>query len=145
MAATLLIESLRQEAARRFPALPILVAYAYGSRVSGRPRAGSDLDVGYYLHRYRTGARLPLAAEMLLEADLSDALDVDVDLRNLALAPLDVRGRVLEEGSRVYASDDVARVGLERDLLGRYHDYKEAFRQMHELRLAATARRGLYA
>lgn len=144
MDATLLIDSLRREAARLFPAHPILVAYAHGSRVSGRPRPESDLDVGYYLQRYREGGRLPLSAEMRLEADLSDALGVEVDLRNLGLAPLDVRGRVLEAGTRVYAGDEVARVGLERDLLGRYHDYKETFLRMHDRRLAATARRGLF-
>jgi hypothetical protein len=34
-------------------------------------------------------------------------------------------------------------VELERDLLGRYHDYKEVFQRMHETRLRAVAARGI--
>jgi hypothetical protein len=49
---------------------------------------------------------------------------------------------VLEEGVRVYSGDDVERVGLERDTLSRYHDYKDVFLLMHEIRLRQTAGRG---
>ncbi len=37
----------------------------------------------------------------------------------------------------------MARVELERDLLARYHDYKDVFRHMHEVRLRALAARGM--
>jgi predicted nucleotidyltransferase len=134
---------LRGAAGRLFPGSPVLAAYAYGSRVWGRPRPTSDVDVGYYLAGYRSGQSLSLREELLLASALSDEVGLEVDLRNLAGAPLDVRGRVLEEGVRIYSGDDVARVGLERDLLGRYHDYKDAFRRMHELRLRALAARGI--
>ena len=107
------------------PAGPVLVAYAFGSRVSGRPLPGSDLDVGYYLRRYRHGEPLPLHEEMRLADELSAAVGCEVDLRNLADAPLELRGRVLEEGVRIFSGDDAERVALERDLLGRYHDYRE--------------------
>lgn len=125
----------------RFPRHGILAAYAYGSRVSGRPLPDSDLDIGYY----RSGAArepLPLAEEMLLAADLSRELGCEVDLRYLGDAPLELRGKVLEEGVRVYSGDDVERVGLERDTLSRYHDYKDVFLRMHEIRLRETAARG---
>jgi len=46
---TALLERLRAAAAAVFPGSPVLAAYAYGSRVSGRPRPGSDVDIGYYL------------------------------------------------------------------------------------------------
>jgi predicted nucleotidyltransferase len=138
-----IIDRLRAAAARVFPARRILAAYAYGSRVSGRPRAGSDLDVGYYLLGDRAEHTLSLREEMTLQSELSDAVGLEVDLRDLAAAPLELRGRVLEDGVRVYSGDDVARVGLERDLLARYHDYKDVFRQMHETRLRALAKRGL--
>ncbi len=138
-----LLAWLRAAAERLFPARGVLAAYAYGSRVAGRPRPGSDLDVGYYLIGFRSGERLSLRAELSLAAELSDALGVDVDLRDLAEAPLELRGRVLEEGTRIYSGDDVGRVALERDLLGRYHDYKEVFRHLHELRLRQLAARGL--
>jgi predicted nucleotidyltransferase len=121
----------------------VLAAYAHGSRVSGRPLPDSDLDVGYYLMGFREGQALTFQQEALLGSELSEALGVEVDLRNLADAPLELRGRVLEEGVRIFSGDDVRRVGLERDLLGRYHDYKEEFMRMHELRLRLTGEQGL--
>jgi len=51
-------------------------------------------------------------------------------------------GRVLEEGVRVYSTDEPERVALERYVLSRYHDYKDIFRQMHDLRLRRLAERG---
>jgi predicted nucleotidyltransferase len=126
-----------------FAGRDVIAAYAYGSRVSGRPRPDSDLDVGYYLRGYRRSAALPLGEDLKLASALSAAVGLEVDLRNLAEAPLELRGRVLEEGVRVYSGDDVERVALERETLGRYHDYKDVFQAMHALRLRRTAERGL--
>ena len=56
-----------------------------------------------------------------------------------ASAPLALRGRVLEEGRRIYCSDEVARVNLECDLLSRYFDYKPELEALRRLRLAAMA------
>jgi predicted nucleotidyltransferase len=137
------IELARSAAERVFSDGRILVAYAFGSRVSGRPAAGSDLDVGYYLYGHRTGEALPLGEEMRLADELSALVGCDVDLRNLAEAPLDFRGRILEEGVRIFSGNDAQRVALERELLGRYHDYKEEFLRMHEMRLRRVAARGL--
>jgi predicted nucleotidyltransferase len=130
-------------AAQLFPARRILAAYAFGSRVSGRPRPDSDLDVGYYLQGYRRSEALPIDEEMRLATELSRAAGVEIDLRNLGEASLEFRGRVLEDGIRVFEADPAARVALERDLLARYHDYKSEFEQMHERRLRAVAERGL--
>lgn len=138
-----LLERLRTDARDAFARSRILVAYAHGSRVAGRDRPDSDLDVGYYLCGYRAGETLTLREEMCLASRLSDVAGVEVDLRNLAPAPLEVRGRVLVEGQRLYCSDEVARVTLERELLGRYLDYQESFRAMHRLRLERVARLGL--
>lgn len=137
-----LLERLRVAAAAVFGDTGILVAYAYGSRVSGRPRPSSDLDVGYYLAGHRHGEVLSLRDEMRLASALADALGVEVDLRNLGEAPLELRGRVLEDGVRIYSSDDAERVALERYVLGHYHDYKDAFREMHEVRLRRLAEQG---
>lgn len=140
---TALLERLRAAAAAVFPGSPVLAAYVYGSRVSGRPRPGSDVDIGYYLGGYRRGRLLSLGEESRLASALVDAVGIDVDLRNLAEAPLELRGRVLEEGIRIYSGDDPERVALERYVLAHYHDYKETFRTMHNTRLRQLARRGL--
>ena len=135
--------NLRLAAENLFRARSVLAAYVFGSRVTGTPLPDSDLDVGYYLEGYRRGERFSIGDEMRLASGLSDAVGLDVDLRSLAAAPLELRGRVLEEGVRIYSGDAVARVALERDLLARYHDYKDVFRQMHSVRLRAVAERGL--
>lgn len=137
------LEKLRGAAQRVFDGGPILVAYAFGSRVSGFPRLESDLDVGYYLRGYHDGETLPLKDEMRLASELSVIVGHDVDLRNLADAPLEFKGQVLEEGVRIYSSHDAGRVRLERELLGRYHDYKEELLNMHAIRLRRVAAKGL--
>ena len=139
----LLHAALLEAAEAVFASTDIFLAYAYGSRVCGEARPGSDLDIGYYLDDFRRRAALPLQAEMILAGQLSDRLGVEVDLRNLGAAPLEWRGRVLEDGVRIYCRDEVQRVNLERDLLAQYLDRKETFRQMHELRLKRFAESGL--
>lgn len=136
-------ESLIAAATATFEASDVFLAYAFGSRVTGRSRPDSDLDVGYYLTDFRHHPPLSIRAEMDMAVVLSDRLGVEVDLRDLGRAPLEFRGRVLEQGIRIYCSDEVQRVGLERDLLGRYLDYKHKFQQMHELRLKEFANVGL--
>ena len=132
-----LIGELRKAAAVHFAGCGILAVYAYGSRMAGNPRPDSDFDVGYYPLPGIQG--LPLREEMLLAAKLTEALGVGVDLRNLAEAPLELRGAVLEDGVRVFSSDEELRVDLEADLLSRYHDYKDVFLRMHEEHLAGLA------
>lgn len=128
---------------RVFGPSPVFLAYAYGSRVNDTSRPDSDLDIGYYLVGFPARRDLSIRDEMLLSADLSAAIGLNVDLRDLGQAPLELRGRALEQGIRIYCCDEVARVNLERDLLGRYHDYKEEIAQMHRMRLQQFARRGL--
>jgi len=132
----------RDAAAAAFRDTPVFLAYAYGSRASGTPRADSDLDIGYYLSRSYERHDLPLYDQMLIEARLSGAIGLSVDLRNLADAPLELRGKALEEGVRVYCSDQKARVAIETALLSRYHDYKPTLAASHEQRLAALAAAG---
>jgi predicted nucleotidyltransferase len=138
-----LIQRARTVAEELLSAFDVLAAYAYGSRVSGTPRAGSDLDVGYFLRGYRDGARLSLRDELALADRMTDRLGVDVDLRDLAGAPLEVRGRILEEGVRIYSGDFQERVELEADTYSRFHDYKAEFEELARIRLQRIAARGL--
>jgi len=116
------LQRLKEAAAAAFAGHPILVAYAFGSRISGAPRADSDLDVGYFSTLPLPSPGLPLAEELQLASALSTRLGLEVDLRCLDQAPLETRGRVLEDGVRIYSGDDVRRVSLERSTLSYYHD-----------------------
>ncbi len=136
-------QSLIAAATAVFGPTEVFLAYAFGSRVGGRPGPRSDLDVGYYLNDFRRRPPLSIHREMEWADRLSQRLGLEVDLRDLGRASLEFRGRVLEQGVRIYSSDEVQRVGLERDLLSRYLDYKDTFRRMHDLRLEQFARRGL--
>jgi predicted nucleotidyltransferase len=140
------LHNLRAAAAAVFAHQPILVAYAFGSRVSGTPRPDSDLDVAYFSNfsgLTETSPGLPLEEELGLAAALSERIGLTADLRCLDQAPLETRGRVLEEGIRIYSGDDVRRVALERSTLSYYHDYKAIFIRMRQDRLRAKARRGV--
>lgn len=138
-----LIQRARAAAEELLPAFDVLAAYAYGSRVSGTPRPDSDLDVGYFLRGYRQGVRLSLRDELVLADRFSDRVGVDVDLRDLGDAPLEVRGPVLEEGLRVFSGDYDERVELEADTYSRYHDYKAELEELGRVRLQRIASRGL--
>jgi predicted nucleotidyltransferase len=137
-----LIERVRKAAARILSGRGLLAAYAFGSRIAGSARPDSDLDIGYYLAPGARDTALPLGDEMALASALSEEVGLEVDLRDLRSAPLELRGRVLEDGVRVFSGDPAARVALERDILARYHDYKAEFQMMHDLRLRALAERG---
>jgi len=135
-----ILEKLKRGAERVFAATDIVVAYAHGSRVHGTARKDSDIDVGYYLAPSLPRPSLPLRDELALEAELTNAAGIEVDLRNLGSAPLELKGRVLEEGVRLYCGDESARVAIETAVLARYHDYKPMFAAMHTARLAPATR-----
>ena len=137
-----ILEKVKSAASGIFSGTEIFLAYAYGSRVIETDRPDSDLDIGYYLEGYIKDRVLSIHQEMVLETNLSEILGIEVDLRNLGSAPLEVRGRVLEDGIRIYCRDEVKRVNLERNLLGRYHDYKPLFETMHSERLRNLAAHG---
>ncbi len=138
-----MIKQLAVAAEAVFAPTSVVVAYAFGSRVSGRPLSASDLDIGYYAAKDSELVQLSIKEEMTLQGQLSERMGMDVDLRNLNDAPLDLRGRVLEEGVRLYSGDEKMRVRIESELLSHYHDYKHAYAEMHRMRLAGFARAGV--
>lgn len=127
-----------------FPGTRIFLAYVHGSRVQGTARPDSDLDIGYYLDGRRS-APLSMAQEMMLTDHLSRQVGMEVDLRNLGGAPLEWRARVLQQGCRVYCTDETARVAVERELLTHWFDERPRLERIHTERLARFAATGLAA
>lgn len=138
-----LFKLLCSAASEVFSETPIYLAYGYGSRVRGTPHPGSDLDVGYYAEAGCGSAIEELDRALVLEAGLCSRTGMNVDLRDLRRAPLELRGRVMVEGKRIYCRDRVKQVNLERDTLARYLDYKTTFERMHAERIRRMASRGL--
>lgn len=125
-----------------FPDTRIFLAYAYGSRVQGTARSDSDLDIGYYLNESRS-APLSMTEEMMLADRLSRQLGIEVDLRNLGGAPLEWRARVLQEGRRLYCTDEPVRVAIERELMTRWFDERPRLDRIRTERLTQFAATGL--
>lgn len=98
-------------------------AYAFGSRISGRPRPGSDLDIALVLTP-EAMASDPLTPELLANR-FEEALDrgIEIDVRAARSLPLTLQGRIVTEGVRIYEGDPVARVEFETDVRRRYFDF----------------------
>lgn len=76
----ILLADLRRAAATHFPAAGLLVAYAYGSRVSGRPRPESDLDIGYYPLPGRPGLAIREEGVRIYSSDETLRVDLEAGL-----------------------------------------------------------------
>ena len=121
---------------------PVLLAYAFGSRVVGNASPSSDLDVGFFLPR-EPAAQLSLYDELVLADRLSRRVGVEVDFRNVGSAPLRWQAKVLREGVCVYSRDETFRVSTERNVLVHWFDEQERFAKFHEERLQAFKAAGL--
>lgn len=118
------LDRLRRVVARVLDAQPVAVAaaYAYGSRVHGRPSPLSDVDLALVLAN--DGApEDPLLAERLaarIAMQLGTGVEIDVHLaRDL---PLGVRGRAVA-GVLVYERDPRRRVEFETSTRRHYFDF----------------------
>ncbi len=101
------IDHLREVVSRVLSGSPeIAAAYAFGSRVSGRPLRFIDLDLAFASRKDADLAEDPLLAERLsarIAAELRTSMEVDGHLA--ARLPLNVRGRVVTEGVLLYEAD----------------------------------------
>lgn len=118
------LSSLRKAARTAFSGREVVIcAYAFGSRVSGRPLPGSDLDIAVVVPPDLEEAD-PLLVERLASR-LSEALGsgVDIDCRCAASLPLALQGRIITEGVMIYEGDAVGRVRFETDVRRLYFDF----------------------
>lgn len=104
-------------------------AYLHGSRVDGRPRPDSDLDVGAHF-----GGSDPASWDVPLPAG--------ADLVVLDRAPLYLAGRIALRGRLLFDDDPPARVAWEADTRLQYLDEKPYIDQMAREYLTEVARRG---
>ena len=116
-------------------------AYLFGSRAAGTARPDSDADIAVMLDR-----DLSLHEHQRLAIDLADAFGVgEVDLIELRAAPLELRGRVVQEGRLIFVADGAARVRFEVETRSMYFDYLPTLQEHTSRYLRQVAERGLNA
>ncbi len=133
-----LVRRLRAAAERELPAEPVLVAYLFGSRATGRARAGSDVDLAVLTDEgLQRAQRLDLA--LRLPDPFERAAGTEVDLVVLNDAPLPLRGRVLQQRVVLYSRDEPLRVHWESLTMRMFLDSSIPARRLDRELLAETA------
>ena len=124
MRETVDIDRLRRAAREAFADVPeVVAAYAFGSRISGRPLPRSDLDIALVATDEASEGD-PLLAERLANR-LAEALGepIELDCRLTAHLPLALNGRIITEGVMIYEGDPERRVEFETATRRLYFDF----------------------
>jgi predicted nucleotidyltransferase len=117
----------------------VVVAYLFGSRAVGRNRNTSDADVAVLVD----GERGLLEQEALADR-LARAMGVpDVDIIVLDEAPLELRGRIVQEGRVLFSADEARRVAFEVLTRSQYFDFLPTLEAHTRRYLRQVAREGL--
>ena len=115
----------------------VAAAYAYGSRVAGRPMPGSDLDIALVLAAGVRGGD-PLLAERVagrVASELQASVEIDAHIADDL--PLPVQGRVVTQGVLVFERDPVRRVDFETSTRRLYFDFLPFLERDAKIGLAA--------
>ena len=141
---SLLASKLRRVFPRILEHQPVILAYLYGSVITGRMTPFSDLDVALLTDEDLSPLdRLKLTLRVQL--DLADQCDIpNADVRIINDAPLVFRGRVVCDGVLVYARDEQERIEFETTTRLRYFDYLPIHRRLQDAFFANLRERGLY-
>lgn len=99
---------------------PVVCAYLFGSHARGEAKAGSDVDIAVL---FEPGTDTGLAGPATrVRGDLERRLGREVDLVDLARAPVDLVHRVLREGHLVAERDRQQRILFEVRARNEYFD-----------------------
>jgi predicted nucleotidyltransferase len=122
---------------------PVDVAYVYGSVARGAVTPFSDVDIALVLNEsLPSHERLNL--ELEIESAIEDASGLrGLDVRAINQAPLLVRGKVVQEGVRLYEHDRTRRVAFEVETRKRYFDFAPVARRLQAAFLEKIQREGL--
>ena len=95
----------------------VALAYLFGSQATGRAGAQSDYDLAVLFD-----CKVTSDDRCVLTHQLTELLDTDVDLVDLARAPIELVYNVIATGQILYEKDRTARVEFEARALGLYFD-----------------------
>jgi predicted nucleotidyltransferase len=111
---------------------PVVVAYVYGSVARGTVLPTSDVDIALVL----TESLPPyerLQLELTIEGEVEEAAGIyPIDVRVINDAPLLVKGRILQEGIRVYEGDRQKRIAFEVLTRHQYWDFEPFVRPLQQ-------------
>ena len=96
---------------------PVGLAYLFGSQATGRAEAQSDYDVAVLFD-----GNVSTDDRYVLTHQLTELLDTDVDLVDLARAPIELVYNIIATGQILYEKDRTTRVEFEARALGLYFD-----------------------
>jgi predicted nucleotidyltransferase len=138
-----ILRRLRDAAPAAFAERPVLFAYFFGSRASGRPHRRSDVDVAVLLEQDLQPDHL-LELKLALAGSLEEASAVGpIEVLVLNETPLAIRGRAVRDGVVFFSRDEPARVRYESRVLREFFDFEIHARRLDEelLRDIASGRR----
>ncbi|UCC86396.1 MAG: nucleotidyltransferase domain-containing protein [Anaerolineales bacterium] len=122
---------------------PVDMAYVYGSVVRGTVTPFSDVDIALVLSETPSSYQR-LMLELEVQAAVEDASGLKrVDVRAINVAPLLVRGRIVQQGVLLYERERAQRVAFEVHTRKRYFDFAPAARRLRDAFLDKTRREGL--
>ena len=138
-----ILDRLREVVPAVLAQYPVEVAYAYGSVARGTITPFSDVDVALVLSE-----KLPPYERMMLEFEIEAAIEdasglTGLDVRAINEAPLMVRGKVVQEGIRLYELHRARRVAFEVQTRKRYFDFAPVARRLQSAFLDKVRREGL--
>jgi len=123
---------------------PVEAAYVYGSVARGTVTPFSDVDIALVLQE-----PLPSYDQLVLEFTVQGAIEdalglLPVDVRVINMAPVMVRGRIVQHGVLLYERDRVHRVAFEVATRKRYFDFAPVAHRLRDAFLQRVYREGLF-
>ena len=139
-----LVSRLRPALASLLSHRPVSLAYLYGSAGTGRMTPFSDVDIALVIDPALTPLeRLKLV--LALQVDLADGCELsNADVRIINDAPLVFRGRVVSDGTLLYARSESERIAFETTTRAEYFDYLPIHKRLQDAFFAGLRERGLY-
>jgi predicted nucleotidyltransferase len=122
------------EAPGIFKNQPVLFAYLYGSYAAGLVHPFSDIDIAIFVEDHAFLERLELELSLSLQIDQKLNCQAKSEVRIINNLPLTIKGKIVTEGMRIYASNEVERVMFEKGVLGAYFDFRpviEAYQRFY--------------
>jgi len=112
---------------------PVGLAYLFGSQATGQAGAQSDYDVAVLFD-----GNVSTDDRYVLTHQLTELLDTDVDLVDLARAPIELVYNVIATGQILYEKDRTTRMEFEARTLSMYFDQLPVLRAERRALLEET-------